>query len=222
MENKLKWIWRVSLHRLRLISTFHQVLLHIKSNSSSGDECKYMVGKQPFRRIFDGQIVLDSDDNARIDNFLNQCEQNNTPMKEWSRAMILRFYQANQFNYAKTLKSMQEYDQWLTTLPPKLDEATKQFLVIAYIWYVEQGRHLHSGPRLPLPTNHRAQSLPHRSQGDTDRAVIARPHILPGVGEGEDAATRTNRELGHHHGPQLHIDRTSASSINDVHIQALK
>lgn len=59
------------------------------------NECKYHLGKQNYRRIFDGQIELDQEDIQHIKEFDSVSNYDKTI---WTPPLVLRFLQANNFN----------------------------------------------------------------------------------------------------------------------------
>ncbi|CAD8176178.1 unnamed protein product [Paramecium octaurelia] len=100
----------------------------------TADEKKTKIGKYTIRRLFEGE--LDEQDNAAINKFLEEAGPFQNPI--WTRPQILRFLQANNFKKDQTIQTMQQYEEWVKTLPISFDQQVEQFLKAGIIYI--QGR----------------------------------------------------------------------------------
>lgn len=98
---------------------------------NGGDDLFFTCEGQQYRRIFEGNLKLKPEEQAKLDAFMELIKQNNIVFKDpvWTPGYIFRFLQAKKFDLKLALESLVEHGQWRKkNLPPILTDRVKESL----------------------------------------------------------------------------------------------
>lgn len=97
------------------------------------------TSKKKVRKMFEGQLELEFDDNEtkeiiKLKENIEKKKPKPILLGFWTDSQLLRFLYASDFKIEKTIKSIISHNQWrISTLPPKLNTSIESFLVILLI-----------------------------------------------------------------------------------------